>query len=68
MSINPISDGLRRALRSAEASRYRIARETGISEGQLSGFLSGSRGLSLPTLDTLARYLRLELRQRTGKE
>jgi len=57
----PLSDQLRRIIAECGISRYRIAKETGISESTLSRFCSGQRGLSLAALDTLADFLRLRL-------
>jgi transcriptional regulator with XRE-family HTH domain len=65
-----ILDQLKAAITASEKSRYRIAQETGIAESVLSRLMSGERGLSIETAETLAKYLGLEivLRQdRRGK-
>jgi plasmid maintenance system antidote protein VapI len=40
---------------------YRIAADSGVSQPQVSRFVSGERGLTLPSIDRLAVYLGLEL-------
>lgn len=57
----PISEQIKELIRSAELSRYRIWKETGISQSTLSEFLSGDRSLSLANIDKLGRLLDLEL-------
>ena len=52
---------LRGAVDSAAVSRYRIAKDTGISEANLSRFARGQAGLSLDNLDLLCKYLGLRL-------
>jgi hypothetical protein len=56
-----ISDQLRQAILSAPVSRYRIAKETGISESALSRFVHGERLLDLSSVDRIGRYLCLRL-------
>lgn len=63
-----MSRSLKDAISKAEVTRYRIAKETGISESALSRFMSGERGLSMEALDRLLEYLGLEVVERkTGK-
>ena len=45
----------------SDQSRYRIAQETGIPESALSRLMSGERGLSVESVETLADYLGLEI-------
>jgi transcriptional regulator with XRE-family HTH domain len=59
-----LSDQLRRAIQQSALSRYRIAKETGVSQSVLSLFCSGQRGLSLKAIDALVRLLDLELTPR----
>jgi len=59
-----ISEQLRQAIMTAPESRYRIARGSGVSEGQLSRFVRGESGLTLDTVDVLAEYLELEVVRR----
>ena len=61
MPKKPISEQIREAIRNAEVSRYRISKETGISEPVLSRFLKGKAGISL---DTLGEYLGLDITTR----
>jgi hypothetical protein len=55
-----LTDQIRAALADCGETRYRVAKNTGLSEPQLCRFASG-QGLSLPGLDTLAEYLGLEI-------
>mgnify|MGYP001811999713 CR=1 FL=1 len=62
MSKKPkFSDELRRAIKTAPVSRYRIAVDTGVSQAVLSRFLKGRVGLSMETVDLLCDYLGLKL-------
>lgn len=63
-----LSNQLRRIISDWPESRYRIAKETGISESLLSKLMTGERGISLETLDVLGKYLHLELRVKTSKK
>ena len=56
-----LSDQVRLAIDTRGESRYRIAKETGISEPTISRFMSGERGLPMKTLDRLAAFLRLRI-------
>ena len=58
------SDQLRTAIASSSLSRYRIAKESGVSQSVLSLFCSGRRGLSLKAIDALVVLLNLELKPR----
>ncbi len=49
------------AIESSEKTRYRIAKESGVTQGQLSRLMSNERGLSVETLEHLANYLGLEI-------
>jgi transcriptional regulator with XRE-family HTH domain len=62
-----ISDQLRKAIEGCGVSRYRIARDLGITESLLSHFMAGRKGLSLRVIDRLCEYLGLELRQSKRK-
>ena len=57
----PISDALRKAIRSAGCSRYALSAETEIAESVLSRFMSGRFDLSLRNADRLAAYFGLRL-------
>ena len=58
---NLISDQLRRAIDDSGLTRYRISRETGISETALSLFYNGQRGLSMKALNALGKCLELTI-------
>lgn len=64
----PISDQLRAAIRDADVTVYRIAKSTGVDPAILSKFLSGERGLSLPTIDLIGEFLDVKLVARKAKE
>lgn len=61
MAKKSFTESLREAVRNAPVSRYEIARATGISEGNLSRLVHGTRGLSMENLDVICDYLGLEL-------
>jgi transcriptional regulator with XRE-family HTH domain len=56
-----IGEQLRQAIREGGFSQAALARETGLSEGQISRFLKGERGLSLESIDRLMDVLELEI-------
>ena len=58
---------LRRAIEASNRTAYRISKDSGVSEGVLSLFLNGRRGITLATASKLAETLGLELRPVTGK-
>jgi len=60
-----LSDQIRHIIETCGVSRYRIAKETGISEPTLSRFMSSERGLTTTALDILADFLDLNIT--TGK-
>jgi len=69
--IPRLRDQVRQAIRDSDATRYQIAKATGIDQASLSKFISGERGLSLGSLDLLAEFLNLQLtvgKPRTPKE
>ena len=53
------SDQLRAAIEGSGLSRYQLARETEVSESSLSRFVANGKGLSMDSLDKLAKFLRL---------
>jgi len=59
-----LTDQLRTAIETADKSRYRLSKETGIDEATLSRFMHGKGGLSMDGLDLLADALGLELTAR----
>ena len=60
-SMVRILEIIRRAVRDSDKSQYRIAQDTGLSKSQLSRLMSGERGLSIETIERLAKYLNLEI-------
>ena len=56
-----LTDQLRQAIDDSGLTRYRIAKETGISECALSQFYNGHRGLSMRTLNGLGEFLQLKI-------
>ncbi len=60
----PISEQLRAAILNADISRYRIAKETGLTEAGLSRFVNGVSGLSLDSIDKIGDCLGLEIAKR----
>lgn len=56
-----LTDQLRQAMDDSGITRYRIAKETGISEATLSKFYLGQRGLSMKALNALGEYLQLTI-------
>lgn len=59
--MSEILDAVRQAIRTGTKTRYRIWKETGISQGQLSKLMRGQRGLSIEALERLAKCLDLEI-------
>jgi hypothetical protein len=56
-----LTDVLRAAIERSCLTRYRIAKETGIPEGNLGRFLRGEMSIRLDKADRLAAYLGLRL-------
>lgn len=68
MEPESIIEELRQLLRDAEESRYRIAKETGLSQALLSRFVNNEqRGISLQAAAALAEYFGKELTLRRRK-
>ena len=57
-----LTDQLREIVENCGITRYRISKETGISEQTLSMLMSGERFISPKNLDILGEYLGLEIR------
>jgi plasmid maintenance system antidote protein VapI len=60
-----LSEQLRDAILTADKTRYRIAKETGLTEAGLSRFVNGVAGLSLDSIDKIGVCLGLEIKPRT---
>lgn len=63
----PIYDDIREAIAASDKSRYRLWQETGISQGHLSEFMAGTKGLSVEALEKLADCLGLEITVQPAK-
>ena len=59
--IKLISDQLRQVIDDSGLTRYRISKETGISETALALFYNGQRGLSMKALNALGKCLELKI-------
>ena len=59
--MSTVQDAIRKAIAESEKSRYRLWKETGISQAHLSEFLHGHRGMKIEKLEILARALGLEI-------
>jgi transcriptional regulator with XRE-family HTH domain len=55
--MSAILKNVRRLIEASGVSRYRISKETGIPQSQLSRIMAGDVGLSLAALERLAKYL-----------
>ncbi len=58
-----IGEQLKTVIRQSGELQSKVAAETGIHHSGISRFLSGKRGLDLTSIEKLAKYFRLELRQ-----
>ena len=59
--METVSEQIRSALRNGHKSCYRVSRDAGISQSQLSRFVHRRGGLSLRSLDRICRTLNLQL-------
>lgn len=62
-----VSERIREAIEACGETRYRVAKETGVSQTTLSRFFKGERTLSQEAIDALAGYLGLDLVPIDGK-
>lgn len=56
-----LTDQLRQAIDASGLTRYRISKETGLSESTLAQFYNGHRGLSTAALNALGECLELTI-------
>ena len=56
-----LSDQLREILDSGPMTRYRLSKEAGVDQGQLSRFVLGKGQMTFRTLDKIGEVLRLRL-------
>ena len=61
LTMVPLLKDIRRAVEASGKTRYRIAKDSGIAESQLSRLKSGEQGLSIESLEQLAACLGLEI-------
>lgn len=59
---------IRKALATSGVTRYAISQATGIDQGQLSRLMRGQSGLSIERLETLAKFLGLEITIRAKRK
>ena len=62
-----VMETLRRAIKTADVSRYAICKATGIDKAALSRFVHGERGLDGSSIEKLADYFGLELLPAPGQ-
>ena len=60
-NMSKICDKLRQAIEKGPKSRYRLWKETGIEQSQLSRFMAGTRILGIESIEKLAKALGFEL-------
>jgi transcriptional regulator with XRE-family HTH domain len=56
-----LTDQLRQVIDDSGLTRYRLAKQTGISESALAQFYNGHRGLSMDALNALGEFLKLTI-------
>ena len=66
--MTSFSDQIRRAVDRSGFSRYRIWQEIGIDQALMSRFMSGQGGLSIQSLDRLAKLLGLTVSVKKPKK
>lgn len=66
--MSRILDEIRKAIRACGKSRYRLSKETGIAQSQLSRLMSGQEGVSYENLEKLIDALALEIVIRPVKD
>jgi transcriptional regulator with XRE-family HTH domain len=59
--MSQIFDTIRKAIEASDKTRYRLSKETGIDQAQLSRLMSGKEGVSVENLERLAEALDLEI-------
>jgi transcriptional regulator with XRE-family HTH domain len=59
--MDGLIDAIRRAVENCDKTQYRIAKESGVSSGQLSRLVRGERGMTVDTIERLADYLGLRI-------
>jgi len=59
--MSRILDQIRKAIEASDKTRYRLSKETGIAQSQLSRLMTGEEGLSFENLERLIDALGLEI-------
>jgi transcriptional regulator with XRE-family HTH domain len=57
----PLSEQIRRAIRSSGMTRYRICKEIGLTQPSMTRFMADVASLSLDTIDKIAELLDLNI-------
>ena len=57
----PLSEQIRRGIRSCGMTRYRICKKIGLTQPSMTRFMAGTASLSLDTLDKIAALLDLNI-------
>ena len=65
--MDGVVEQIRKAIEMSGKTRYRIAKESGVAQSQLSRLMSGERGLSVETVERLAECLGLEIEIRSTR-
>ncbi len=68
MQLSPLTEQLRQAIDNSGLTRYRIAKDTGVSESTLSLWYRGRRRIPSKVLDAVGTYLRLKLVREEPKD
>jgi transcriptional regulator with XRE-family HTH domain len=67
LDVSRILQQIRKAIEASDKTRYRLSKETGIAQSQLSRLMTGQEGLSYENLEKLADALGLEISIRPAK-
>ncbi len=59
--MSTVNNTLRAAIEKSEKSRYRLSKETGIEQSQLSRFMYGTAHIGVERIEELAKALGYEL-------
>ena len=60
-TVSYVFDTIRKAIETGGKTRYRLSKETGIDQAQLSRLMSGKEGVSMENLERLVEALGLEI-------
>ena len=63
-----VNEVIRQVIERRKLTQYRIAKDTGVSQGTMSRFLRSQQILGGETIDVLCEYLDLELVERKKKK